>query len=120
MQLSAIRAYAKRRGWSVTAEVREVGSGAKTRPQREEILKSARLRELDATVVWLLDRWGRSLLDLIGSLHSFIPPTIARVSAMLCATSGKAGRVRFSATLMSQHLRSQLQNLETIREQREY
>lgn len=69
MQLSAMRAYANRRGWSVATEVKEVGSGAKTRPQREEILKAARRRELDAIVVWRLDRWGRSLLDLIGTLQ---------------------------------------------------
>jgi putative DNA-invertase from lambdoid prophage Rac len=69
MQLSAMRDYAKRRGWSVTTQVREVGSGAKARPQREEILKAARRRELDAIVVWRLDRWGRSLLDLIGTLQ---------------------------------------------------
>ena len=69
MQLSAMRAYAKRRGWWVATEVKEVGSGAKMRPQREEILKAARRRELDAIVVWRLDRWGRSLLDLIGTLQ---------------------------------------------------
>jgi len=69
MQLSAMRAYAKRRGWSVATQVKEVGSGAKARPQREEILKAARRRELDAIVVWRLDRWGRSLLDLIGTLQ---------------------------------------------------
>jgi DNA invertase Pin-like site-specific DNA recombinase len=69
MQLSAMRAYARRRGWSVATEVKEVGSGAKTRPQREEILKAARRRELDAIVVWRLDRWGRSLVDLMASLQ---------------------------------------------------
>jgi DNA invertase Pin-like site-specific DNA recombinase len=69
MQLSAMRAYAKRRGWKVALEGKEVGSGAKTRPKREEILKAARRRELDAIVVWRLDRWGRSLLDLIGTLR---------------------------------------------------
>jgi len=69
MQLSAMRDYAKRRGWSVAAEIKEIGSGAKVRPQREAILKAARRRELDAIVVWRLDRWGRSLLDLIGTLQ---------------------------------------------------
>ena len=63
------RDYAKRRGWVVTLETREVGSGAKSRPKREEILKAARRRDLDAIVVWRLDRWGRSLLDLIGTLQ---------------------------------------------------
>lgn len=69
MQLSAMRDYAKHRGWTVSLEAREVGSGAKTRPKREEILKAARRRALDAIVVWRLDRWGRSLIDLIGTLQ---------------------------------------------------
>ena len=69
MQLSAMRTYARRRGWKIVVEEKEIGSGAKTRPKREEILKAARRRDLDAIVVWRLDRWGRSLLDLIGTLQ---------------------------------------------------
>ena len=69
MQLAAMRDYAKRRGWIVATESKEVGSGAKMRPLREELLKAARRRELDCIVVWRLDRWGRSLLDLIGTLE---------------------------------------------------
>ena len=69
MQLSAMRTYARRRGWKIVVEEKEIGSGAKTRPKREQILKAARRRDLDAIVVWRLDRWGRSLLDLIGTLQ---------------------------------------------------
>jgi len=68
-QLSALRTYAKRRGWRIAMEVKEVGSGAKRRPQREAMMDAARRREIDAILVWRLDRWGRSLLDLIGSLQ---------------------------------------------------
>jgi DNA invertase Pin-like site-specific DNA recombinase len=68
MQLSAMRVYAKRRGWKVVLEER-VGSGAKARPKREELIRAARRRDVDAIVVWRLDRWGRSLLDLIGTLQ---------------------------------------------------
>jgi putative DNA-invertase from lambdoid prophage Rac len=68
-QLAALRLYAKRRGWNVTMAVREVGSGAKRRPQREAMMDAARRREIDAILVWRLDRWGRSLLDLIGTLQ---------------------------------------------------
>ena len=32
-------------------------------------MKAPRRRDLDAIVVWRLDRWGRSLLDLIGTLQ---------------------------------------------------
>ena len=69
MQLAAMREYAKRRGWKIAIEEREIGSGAKTRPKREELLRAARRREVDAIVVWRLDRWGRSLLDLIATLQ---------------------------------------------------
>ena len=32
-------------------------------------MRAARRRELDAIVVWRLDRWGRSLADLVSTLH---------------------------------------------------
>jgi DNA invertase Pin-like site-specific DNA recombinase len=53
--------------WTLVLQVEEIGSGAKQRPKREELLKAARRREVDAIVVWKLDRWGRSLADLIAS-----------------------------------------------------
>jgi DNA invertase Pin-like site-specific DNA recombinase len=69
MQLRTMRAYAKQRGWSIDMEVRDVGSGANVRPEREAMLKAARRRDLDVILVRRLDRWGRSLLDLIGTLQ---------------------------------------------------
>ncbi len=68
MQLSAMRDYAGRRGWEVVKETSEVGSGAKEREKREELMRAARRREIDAIVVWRLDRWGRSLVDLVTTL----------------------------------------------------
>lgn len=50
-------------------EFEEVGSGAKTRPKREELMRMARRRDIDVVLVWKLDRFGRSLLDLITSLN---------------------------------------------------
>ena len=68
MQLKAMRDYVKQRKWKVAAEVQEVGSGAKQRPKREELLRSACRREVDFIVVWKLDRWGRSLADPVTTL----------------------------------------------------
>ncbi len=68
LQLKAMKAYVQQRKWKLALEVKEVGSGAKNRPKREELLKAARRREVDAVVVWKLDRWGRSLPDLISTL----------------------------------------------------
>lgn len=69
MQLKQMKEYIKNRKWILTVEFQEVGSGAKTRPKREELLKMARRREIDAILVWKLDRFGRSLADLITSLN---------------------------------------------------
>jgi len=69
MQLEQMREYIGKRNWQLAVEVQEIGSGAKTRPKREELLKMARRREIDAVLVWKLDRFGRSLADLVTSLN---------------------------------------------------
>jgi DNA invertase Pin-like site-specific DNA recombinase len=69
MQLSALRDCAKRRSWTVALRVEEVGSGVSQLSQREEPLRAARQREIDAILVWRLDRWGRSLVDRVTTLQ---------------------------------------------------
>jgi putative DNA-invertase from lambdoid prophage Rac len=69
MQLEKMREYLENRQWILTVEVEEVGSGAKTGPKREELLKMARRREIDAILVWKLDRFGRSMADLVMTLN---------------------------------------------------
>src|SRR6202043_1341431 len=69
MQNRAMREYAARRGWTVALQVREVGSGAAQREAREKLLDAARRREIDIVVVWRLDRWGRSVTDLLATLQ---------------------------------------------------
>lgn len=49
--------------------VEEVGSGASERLQQQERLWAARRPAIDALVVWRLDRWGRSVADLVGTLY---------------------------------------------------
>lgn len=63
-----MRAYAVQRGWTVGMEVKDVGSGSINRPKREILVKAARRREIDIVLVWRLDRWGRSVADLVLSL----------------------------------------------------
>src|SRR6059036_3160097 len=69
MQSRALREYAARRGWTITVQIREVGSGAAKREAREKLLESARRREIDVVLVWRLDRWGRSVTDLLATLQ---------------------------------------------------
>jgi DNA invertase Pin-like site-specific DNA recombinase len=50
-------------------QVKEVGSGAAQREAREKLLEAARRREIDTVLVWRLDRWGRSVTDLLNTLQ---------------------------------------------------
>jgi len=69
MQSRAMREYAARRGWAIAVNVREVGSGAAKREAREKLLEAARRREIDVVLAWRLDRWGRSVTDLLATLQ---------------------------------------------------
>src|SRR6202035_4234032 len=69
MQNRAMREYAIRRGWTIALQVREVNSGAARRETREKVLEAARRREIDLVLVWRLDRWGRSVTDLLATLQ---------------------------------------------------
>jgi len=69
MQNRAMREYAERRGWTITLQVREVNSGAARREAREKLLEAARRREIDLVLVRRLDRWGRSVTDLLATLQ---------------------------------------------------
>jgi len=80
MQKRQLREYAKRRDWTIVREVEEVGSGAKRRPKRDELVDAARRREIDAVLVWRLDRWGRSLSDLVVTLQELQELGVAFVS----------------------------------------
>jgi DNA invertase Pin-like site-specific DNA recombinase len=68
-QLGPLRDYCERRGWHVVAEVIDVASGASQRPRRDQLIDAARRKDIDAIVVFKLDRWGRSSVDLISTLQ---------------------------------------------------
>jgi DNA invertase Pin-like site-specific DNA recombinase len=81
MQLDAMREFATRRSWTVIDAIAEIGSGATdNRPKRQELLKAARQRQLEVILVWKLDRWGRSLVDLMTTLHELTALGVGFVS----------------------------------------
>jgi DNA invertase Pin-like site-specific DNA recombinase len=94
MQIRAMRDYAANRGWTVAMQVKEVGSGAKVREQRKQLIDAARRREIDVVLVWRLDRWGRSLLDLVTTLQELTDLSVGFVSLSealdLTTSSGRA------------------------------
>ena len=71
LQLVPLREYCQRRGFTITREDIDNGiSGMKdSRPQLDRLLEAARKRQIDMIVVWKLDRFGRSLKQLVNALE---------------------------------------------------
>jgi putative DNA-invertase from lambdoid prophage Rac len=94
MQVEAMAAYLKNRDWNVAKLAEDVGSGARERPGRESLMMAARRREIDAIVVWRLDRWGRSVADLMTTLRELTDLGVGFVSLTealdLTTPSGRA------------------------------
>jgi putative DNA-invertase from lambdoid prophage Rac len=94
MQLAAMRDYARKRGWRIAFEMKDVASGATLREKREELMAAARRRDIDLVVVWRLDRWGRSLVDLVNTLQELSSLKVGFVSLSealdLTTPSGRA------------------------------
>ena len=80
MQMRALREYALKRGWTVVEECKEVGSGAAARAVRQRLIDSARRRDIDVVLVWRLDRWGRSVADLVSTLQELAALGVGFVS----------------------------------------
>ena len=64
---------AERRGWTITEVYEDFGvSGAKGRDKRpalDRMLKDANRRRFDIVMAWSIDRVGRSLTDLLGTIQ---------------------------------------------------
>jgi DNA invertase Pin-like site-specific DNA recombinase len=67
LQLTPLREYCQKRGFTVTGEYVDNGiSGTKERrPQLDRLLGVARKRQIDVILVWKLDRFGRSVKQLV-------------------------------------------------------
>ena len=80
LQIRAMREYAAKRGWEIAVQIKEVGSCAVERELREKLVAAARRREIDVVLVWRLDRWGRSLADLVVTLKELAELGVGFVS----------------------------------------
>jgi putative DNA-invertase from lambdoid prophage Rac len=69
LQIHAMREYVAKRCWTIVTQMKEVGSGAAQRARRATLIAAARRREIDVVLVWRLDRWGRSVADLVSTLQ---------------------------------------------------
>jgi DNA invertase Pin-like site-specific DNA recombinase len=65
-----LRAAAARLGADVVLDVEETGSGARNdRPGLQQLMTAARRGKLDVVLVWKLDRFGRSALDVLANIR---------------------------------------------------
>lgn len=80
LQMRGMREYVSKRGWTIAIQIKEVGSGAVERELRETLMAAARRREIDVVLVWRLDRWGRSLADLVVTLKELAELGVGFVS----------------------------------------
>ena len=68
-----LRGAATARGYTIAMEVEETGSGARNdRPGLQEVMVAARCGRIGAVLVWKLDHFGRSTLDLLGNIRQLI------------------------------------------------
>jgi len=70
MQLSELRRYVEARGWEVCGEFIDHGYSGKNgkRPALQRCLTAAKSRHCDAVAVWKLDRWGRTVRQLVNDI----------------------------------------------------
>ena len=78
-QLDQLEQYAHGKGWSYTI-FSESESTRKTHPIKQAVLARLRKREFEGVLVWKLDRWARSLAELILELDEFQAKSIKFVS----------------------------------------
>ena len=68
MQITELVDYCNRMGWKMV-EYSDTMSGSKARrPGLDRLMEDARLRKVDVVLVWKMDRFGRSLKDLITNI----------------------------------------------------
>src|SRR6478752_5037920 len=102
-QLRELRQIAERRGWQIVEEYHDAGiSGAKGRDQRpglDQMLKDASKRKFDVVMAWAIDRLGRSLIDLLGTIqHLEAVGVDLYLDQQALDTTTPAGRLMFQVT----------------------
>jgi DNA invertase Pin-like site-specific DNA recombinase len=102
-QLRELRQIADRRGWQVVEEYQDAGisgaKGRKDRPGLDRMLQDAQRRRFDVVMAWAIDRMGRSLIDLLGTVQTL---EACRVDLYLdqqsIDTTTPAGKLMFQIT----------------------
>ncbi|MBD1930150.1 recombinase family protein [Trichocoleus sp. FACHB-90] len=94
--------YAASAGFDIVAIFRETASGAQDdRPMRQKVLALAQSRKIDAVLVTELTRWGRSTIDLIGTLQELQSRKVLLIAQTGMEFDLSTPQGKLMATLMS-------------------
>lgn len=83
MQFTELRDYCTRMGWTAV-EYAEKQSSVKKRPVLDKLMQDARQRKFDVVLVWKLDRFARSLQQLLTNLQALDSAGVR----FICVTQG--------------------------------
>jgi DNA invertase Pin-like site-specific DNA recombinase len=102
-QVRELRQIAERRGWEVVEIYNDAGiSGSKGRDQRpglDRMLKDASRRRFDVVMAWAIDRLGRSLIDLLGTIQALEASGVDLfLEQQAIDTTTPAGKLMFQVT----------------------
>jgi DNA invertase Pin-like site-specific DNA recombinase len=102
-QVRELRQIAERRGWQVVEQYSDAGiSGSKgrnDRPGLDQMLKDAQRRHFDVVMAWAIDRIGRSLIDLLGTIQTLEACGVdLYLDQQAIDTTTPAGKLMFQVT----------------------
>lgn len=70
-QLIELRRWSQAAGHNIVGEFVDAVSSKDTRPEKEKVLRMLRLGEIDGVAFVALDRWGRTMSELVLELEEF-------------------------------------------------
>src|SRR6516164_5272645 len=102
-QRTALTAIAERRGWQIVTTYTDAGisgaKGRKDRPGLDRMLKDASRRRFDVVMAWAIDRLGRSLIDLLGTIQGLEAAGVDLfLEQQAIDTTTPAGKLMFQVT----------------------
>ena len=71
--------HAQRNDWQYEV-FEEQESTRKSRPIKQNVLQALRLKEYDSLLIWKLDRWGRSLQELVADMQELTAKGVKIIS----------------------------------------
>ncbi len=99
-QLIELRRWAENNKHEVVGEYVDETSSKDTRPQKEQVLRMLRLGEIEGVAFWSLDRWGRTMTELVLEMEEFTASGRSLISMKESIDLGTASG-RFAANIIA-------------------